>query len=72
MSLSGFAVSLDYTNGADSITYEEFKQYAELQGLDTTGWEKIGTAADGQELYAFKTTLAPGKRYQCNLLNLSK
>lgn len=55
------AVSLDYTNGADSITYEEFKQYAELQGLDTTGWEKIGTAADGQELYAFKTTLAPGK-----------
>ncbi|MCH1981315.1 SipW-dependent-type signal peptide-containing protein [Ruminococcus sp. OA3] len=54
------AVSLDYTNGADSITYEEFKQYAEVQGLDTTGWEKIGTAADGQELYAFKTVLAPG------------
>lgn len=54
------AVSLDYTNGASSISYEEFKQYAEVQGLDTENWEKIGTAADGQELYAFKTTLAPG------------
>lgn len=54
------AVSLDYTNGASSITYEEFKKYAEVQGLNVTEWQKIGTAAGGQELYIYKTTLAVG------------
>lgn len=41
------AASLEYTNGAENISYEEFKQYAEITGLDTTKWVKIATAEDG-------------------------
>lgn len=53
------AVSLDYTNGASSITYNEFKEYAEIQGLNTTDWTLIADAATGQQLFMYNTTLAP-------------
>lgn len=49
------AVSLNYTNGASSITADEFNEYATINDLNTKDWEKIGTAADGQELYFYKT-----------------
>ena len=55
------AASLEYTNGAGNMSYEEFKQYAEIIDLDTTSWIKIATGADGSDLYMFKTKLAKGE-----------
>lgn len=54
------AISLDYTNGKESMTYNDFKQYAEIINLNVTDYEKIGTDASGKELYMLKTTLAAG------------
>lgn len=56
------AVSLDYTNGASSITAKEFAEYAEIQGMNVIDWTKIGTAADGKELYMYNTLLASGAK----------
>jgi len=56
------AVSVQYTNGASSMTQEQFKQYATITWGDNFAdtWTLIGTAADGTELYMCKTTIAAG------------
>lgn len=54
------AVSLNFTNGASSMTRAAFEQYATINGFDTTDWQQIGTAPDGTELWMYKTALAKG------------
>lgn len=54
------AMSVDYTNGAFSISADEFNKYATIDGKDTQNWRLIARSEAGQELYMYKNSLAPG------------